>query len=139
MPIDLPREPFHPAIPFTSRLKLFATDMRLGVTGWRLDQARRRRDHRGLLRHLEVWTALQDRRAVYLGQRLPLAADRARDETCRRIRGIVHRIDRETRRLEWATGRMQRAYLAQDQRAFSHAELLGQLACQRLQRLWTSL
>lgn len=139
MPTDFPRKSAPPANSFVNKLKLVIVDLRLGVAGWRLDRARGRHDHHGLLQHLEVWTALQDRRAACLDQHVPTGSARARDESCSRIRATVHRIDRESRRLEWASGRMQRAYLAQDQRAYAHAELLGRLACLRLKELWASL
>lgn len=139
MPTDYPRKSPPEKGFFITKINLAFVDLRLKVSIWRLDRARSRYDHYALLRHLEVWAALQDRRTAYLGQRVNTGAARACDESYGRIRATVCQIDRESRRLAWATARMQRAYSAQDQRAYSHAQHLGRLACVRLKELWASL
>ncbi|WP_407518631.1 hypothetical protein [Methylobacterium oryzisoli] len=138
MPTDLPRRSGPPPS-VTLRLELVLIRLRLSVIGWRLDRARGRHDHHGVLRHLDSWALLQDRRVACLGTRAPPGLVRSHDETCTRIRATVRRIDRETRRLTWAVGRMRRASLTQDRRAYRQAERLCTIADLRLRKLWTSL
>ncbi|MBY0296936.1 MAG: hypothetical protein K2X71_13015 [Methylobacterium sp.] len=138
MPTDLPRRS-GPSASAARRLELAVIRLRLGVVGWRLDQARRRHDHHGVLRQLDSWAILQDQRIACLGRHAPQGLVRSHDETCARMRATLRRIDRESRRLSWAMGRMRRARSAQDRRAYGQAERLCTIASRRLEALWASL
>jgi hypothetical protein len=120
-------------------LRLIIVGVRLRLIGWRIEQAREERDHRGLLRLTENWHELYRRTFIGLGRDAPPGRDRDREAFCERVRRTVPLIEREQRRIAWVLARMERARAAEDERAYDRSQSVGLAARRRLTQLWAQL
>ncbi|WP_407523618.1 hypothetical protein [Methylobacterium oryzisoli] len=134
MPTSLPRPPLGLTV-----VALTLAVLRLRLIGWRAARARAQHDHRGLLRLVDIWTELHRRTLTRLGPDAFSETDRVCVRVCDRVRRVVPRIERETRRLAWAAGRMERARAAADARACQQAQQIDAAARQRLIQFWAEL
>ncbi len=141
MPTDLPSRRQHSQAYGLPTLRLVIVGLRLGLLGWRIEQALEERDHIKFLYYLNAWAELHRRTSEGLcpgvsPSATEASAIRGRHLFCDRARESLSKIAREERRLTRIASRLKLARARGNSRDYERFYAVGRKSHDRTVRLW---